>query len=101
MLKIKYQNANFKIVVPAKGGLQNFDFLVLLFELSITRSVMRSGRPYPKVTVAFLPSSLRMTHSFPLGFSPYPPVSVSGTEPLQLSLEVFRGDLLNGVSTRK
>ncbi len=39
------------------------------------------GRPYPEVTAAFLPSSLTRTHSFPLGYSPYPPVAVSGTEP--------------------
>ncbi len=36
-------------------------------------------------------------HSFPLGFSPYPPVSVSGTEPIQLILEVFLGGLFRWV----
>ncbi len=36
----------------------------------------RSGRASPEVTPAFLPSSLRRTHSFALGFSPQPPVSV-------------------------
>jgi hypothetical protein len=28
------------------------------------------GRPYPEVTVAFLPSSLDISHSFALGYSP-------------------------------
>ena len=43
-----------------------------------------AGRPYPEVTVAFLPSSLRTSHSFALVFSTLPPVSVCGTEPLCL-----------------
>ena len=52
------------------------------------------GRPYPEVTAAFLPSSLRISHSFALVFSTLPPVSVCGTEPLRLTLEVFLGSVL-------
>lgn len=52
------------------------------------------GRPYPEVTAAFLPSSLRTSHSFALVFSTLPPVSVCGTEPLRLTLEVFLGSVL-------
>src|SRR3990167_7187897 len=40
------------------------------------------GRPYPEVTVAFLPSSLGNSHSFALVYSTYPPVSVFGTDSL-------------------
>ncbi len=47
------------------------------------------GRPYPEVTVAFLPSSLRTSHSFALVFSTLPPVSVCGTEPLCLTQTKF------------
>lgn len=57
------------------------------------------GRPYPEVTAAFLPSSLRTSHSFALVFSTLPPVSVCGTEPLCLTqtkffLEACSSDLL-------
>lgn len=52
------------------------------------------GRPYPEVTAAFLPSSLRTSHSFALVYSTLPPVSVCGTEPLRLTLEVFLGSVL-------
>ena len=52
------------------------------------------GRPYPEVTAAFLPSSLRTPHSFALVFSTLPPVSVCGTEPYRLILEVFLGSVL-------
>jgi hypothetical protein len=52
------------------------------------------GRPYPEVTAAFLPSSLRTSHSFALVYSTLPPVSVYGTEPLRLTLEVFLGSVL-------
>jgi hypothetical protein len=34
------------------------------------------SRASPEVTPAFLPSSLRRAHSFALGYSPRPPVSV-------------------------
>ena len=54
----------------------------------------RIGRLYPEVTVAFLPSSLRMIHSFPLGFSPHPPVSVYGTGSTQIILGAFLVGLL-------
>ena len=53
----------------------------------------RKGRSYPEVTTAFLPSSLRSTHSFAWGYSPRPPVSVYGTVGEKLSLEVFLGKL--------
>ena len=52
------------------------------------------GRPYPEVTAAFLPSSLRTPHSFALVFSTLPPVSVCGTVPLRLTLEVFLESVL-------
>jgi hypothetical protein len=51
------------------------------------------GGHLPKLRPAFLPSSLAANHSFPLGYSPYPPVSVSGTVPVSLCLEVFLGRL--------
>lgn len=47
------------------------------------------GRPYPEVTAACLPSSLRASHSFALVFSTLPPVSVCGTEPTRLKLRSF------------
>ena len=47
------------------------------------------GRPYPEVTAAFLPSSLRTSHSFALVFSTLPPVSDCGTEPLTHYLRSF------------
>ena len=56
--------------------------------------IATQGRPYPEVTAAFLPSSLRTPHSFALVFSTLPPVSVCGTEPLRLCLEVFLESVL-------
>ena len=56
--------------------------------------IATQGRPYPEVTAAFLPSSLRTPHSFALVFSTLPPVSVCGTESLRLSLEVFLESVL-------
>ena len=50
---------------------------------------MVGGRPYPEVTAAFLPSSLRTSHSFALVFSTLPPVSVCGTVPLCLTQTKF------------
>ncbi len=47
------------------------------------------GRPYPEVTVAVLPSSLKRVLSYTLGYSPHSPVSVYGTDTLTLALEVF------------
>ena len=47
------------------------------------------GRPYPEVTAAFLPSSLRTSHSFALVFSTLPPVSVCGTEQYAYYLRSF------------
>ena len=58
------------------------------------RRIATQGRPYPEVTAAFLPSSLRTSHSFALVFSTLPPVSVCGTESLRLCLEVFLGSVL-------
>ena len=59
--------------------------------LSLRPSATRrlEGRPYPEVTAAFLPSSLRTSHSFALVFSTLPPVSVCGTEPLCLTQTKF------------
>ena len=47
------------------------------------------GGPYPEVTAAILPSSLRTSHSFALVFSTLPPVSVCGTVPLRLTQTKF------------
>jgi hypothetical protein len=62
----------------------NFGFGICLrfvtWDLELPDAKHRKGRPYTEGTAAFLPSSLTMNHSFPLGYSPYPPVSVSGTE---------------------
>ena len=55
---------------------------------------LHQGRPYSEVTAAFLPSSLRTSHSFALVYSTKPPVSVYGTGSLQLSLEDFLGSAL-------
>ena len=71
--------------------------------LSLRPFFLRKGRPYTEGTAAFLPSSLKINHSYPLGFSPYPPVSVYGTDPLYLILEVFLGrlfDLIDLVKTK-
>ena len=43
---------------------------------------------------AILPSSLATDHSIAFGFSPRPPVSVSGTGRRGLTLEVFLGSML-------
>lgn len=61
----------------------------LLVELPLT------ARPYTEGTAACLPSSLTKNHSFPLGSSPYPPVSVSGTVSIYIILEVFLGSALD------
>ena len=49
------------------------------------------SRPYPEVSAAVLPSSLRMFLSYTLVFSTQPPVSVYGTGTIGLSLEAFLG----------
>src|SRR3989344_8054328 len=54
-------------------------------EILSLRSDFKSDRPYCELTAAFLPSSLTRNHSFPLGFSPHPPVSVYGTMPRAVS----------------
>ncbi len=48
-----------------------------------------SSRAYPEVTPAFLLSSLRKIHSFTLGFSPRPPVSVFRYRHLLFNLRGF------------
>ena len=53
-----------------------------------------NGKPYPEVTAAFLPSSLRSSHSFALVYSTRTPVSVFGTVFYLLCLEAFLGKLL-------
>ena len=55
---------------------------------------MVHGGPYPEVTVAILPSSLRTSHSFALVYSTYPPVLVWGTDSICLTLEAFLGSML-------
>ena len=58
----------------------------------------QAGRPYSEVTAAFLPSSLGISHSFALVFSTLLPVSVYDTAMFSLSLEVFLGSVLPGIS---
>ena len=52
------------------------------------------GKPYSKVTAAFLPSSLKTSHSFALVYSTWSPVSVCGTVSVLLCLEAFLGSSL-------
>ena len=52
------------------------------------------GRHVPKLRLAVLPSSLTRNHSFALGYSPCPPVSVFGTDDILRTLEVFPGTAL-------
>ena len=42
-----------------------------------------------------------MNHSFPLGYSPYPPVAVYGTGPTKRTLEVFLERLFDRVARVK
>jgi hypothetical protein len=42
-----------------------------------------------------------MTHSFPLGYSPYPPVSVYGTDSIEIILEDFLESVLNQLAAVK
>ena len=55
------------------------------FKFSSLKKLKSGGRPYPEVTAAVLPSSLTKVLSFTLGFSPYPPVLVCGTDTLNRS----------------
>ena len=50
--------------------------------------------PFSRSYRAILPSSLATDHSSAFGFSPRPPVSVSGTGRHRLTLEVFPGSML-------
>ena len=52
------------------------------------------GGPFSRSYRAILPSSLATDHSSTFGFSPRPPVSVSGTGRYGYTLEVFLGSLL-------
>ncbi len=52
------------------------------------------GKPYSEVTAAFLPSSLRTSHSFVLVYSTWSPVSVCGTGSHTIILEAFLGSVL-------
>ncbi|KWW27341.1 MAG: Uncharacterized protein AUK64_2224 [bacterium P201] len=52
------------------------------------------GGPFSRSYRAILPSSLATDHSSTFGFSPRPPVSVSGTGRRRHALEVFPGSLL-------
>ena len=45
-----------------------------------------------------MPSSLETSHSFTLGYSPRPPVSVCGTVYIRLCLENFLGNVLCSIS---
>ena len=56
---------------------------------SLAAALIAQGRPYLKITAAVLPSSLTKVLSYTLGFSPYLPVSVYGTNTIVLALEVF------------
>ena len=49
------------------------------------------SRPYPEVTAAVLPSSLRRFLSYTLALIAQLPVSVSGTGSARLALEAFLG----------
>ena len=50
--------------------------------------------PFSRSYRAILPSSLATDHSSAFGFSPRPPVSVSGTGRQRLTLEVFLGSMI-------
>ena len=77
-------------------------FMSLVISHRSSVLVLRTrSRPYPEVTAAFLPSSLTMNHSFPLGYSPYPPVSVYGTDSMLRTLEVFLENVLSIIVTGK
>ena len=54
---------------------------------------LREG-PFSRSYRAILPSSLATDHSSTFGFSPRPPVSVSGTGRRGLALEVFLGSMI-------
>lgn len=64
---------------------------------SCALSLATQGRHFPKLRLAFLPSSLTRSHSFTLGYSPYPPVLVCGTVNYILRLEAFLGTLLSHI----
>ena len=73
-------------------------FISIIFSPLQLRTKWCRGRPYPEVTVAFLPSSLGINHSFALVFSTGLPVLVCGTGSLYLCLEAFLGSLLHQIS---
>ena len=52
------------------------------------------GGPFSRSYRAILPSSLATDHSSTFGFSPRPPVSVSGTGRYGYTLEVFLGSMI-------
>ncbi len=54
-----------------------------------TAAALSRQRPFSRSYRAILPSSLAMTHSSTLGFSPRPPVSVCGTGLHNLKLSGF------------
>ena len=56
--------------------------------------LLKKGKPYSKVTAAFLPSSLGDSHSFALLYSSWSPVSVCGTDHHIHNLESFLGSVL-------
>ncbi len=70
----------------------HFNFNSLSHHLEPSKVV--GGNPYPEVTDAFLPSSLRTSHSFALVYSTWSPVSVCGTVSYIISLEDFLGSVL-------
>ena len=53
----------------------------------------RGRGPFSRSYRTILPSSLATDHSSTFGFSPRPPVSVSGTGGCSLALEVFLGSM--------
>ncbi len=82
-------HANVSEVSESRNGANCFFavFRVSVFSrcFAVQCEALRKSRPYTEGTVAFLPSSLAADHSYPLGYSPYPPVSVSGTDSMKAS----------------
>ena len=58
----------------------------------------RSGGPFSRSYRTNLPSSLAMIHSSTFGYSPRPPVSVSGTDGIYLKLRGFSWKRLGSLS---
>ena len=72
-------------------------FLINSRQESFAAARLKTGEAYSEVTPAVLPSSFTRNHPFALGYSPCPPVSVYGTDPVSLILETFLGSLLTRI----